>query len=64
MTTEQCFDACPCKDWQPIESAPKDGSFVKMREGELAPFTAYWAGGRWRYVEFQHSNRPTHWRPL
>lgn len=49
-------------DWQPIETAPKDGTIVLLREREWAPFHAYWAGGRWSAIDFARSNRPTHWK--
>lgn len=49
-------------NWRPIETMPKDGTIVQVREGEYAPTHAYWAGGRLRHVEYQHSNRPTQWR--
>jgi hypothetical protein len=55
-------------DWQPIETAPKDGSVICCAE--------YWDGGwifwpdYWRkYLEpygegFGGCRRPTHWMPL
>lgn len=61
-------------EWQPIETAPKDGSdlllFVRTRHGrrETAVLPGFWMGPFW--VTFNHdgaisnSADPTHWMPL
>jgi hypothetical protein len=63
-------------DWQPIATAPKDGTDVLLfaREGECAPSvyvgrwsTSAWYGAAW--VAYEHRSEteyltPTHWMPL
>lgn len=60
-------------DWQPIETAPKDGTPVRALCGgitmlsTLYEFTAKWLDGRW-CAKFDHdqwrpiSPAPSHWR--
>jgi hypothetical protein len=50
-------------EWQPIETAPRDGRTFQIRERDLAPSIAYYKDGELRHVSFEHTNRPTHWRP-
>lgn len=50
-------------EWKPIESAPKDGTRIKVRYKDLAPCTAYWKHG-WHYIEYKHCPYPTSWQPL
>ena len=61
--------------WQPIETAPKDGTFIEAYAaftGLIAvawwsPATSY-SDARWRWniaEELENMKpRPTHWRPL
>jgi hypothetical protein len=58
-------------EWQPIETAPKDGSNVLVIEaGNSVPVVAYWDndmdGGWWGYWQTEQLNphKPTHWMPL
>ena len=52
-------------DWQPIETAPKDGTDVLVWCGG-AMFIAYMEVGRWFFDRTDHSVKPlpTHWMPL
>ena len=50
------------EDWQPIDTAPKDGTIIVVRQGKWAPHHAYWKYGRWHPIEYNASHRPTHWR--
>lgn len=51
--------------WQPIETAPKDGTLVLLFEDGVQ-YIAHWAetaGGQFfNDAEYQHN--PTHWMPL
>ena len=67
-------------NWQPIETAPKDGSYLLLWEQYSdAPFVGYWSGGSWS-VSHEHVDAEggwdganvvdalsmpiTHWMPL
>lgn len=60
----QAASATKVDRWQPIESAPKDGTRVLVWDGEewLARWQAY-NGGYWDADEYISEN-PTHWMPL
>lgn len=60
-------------EWQPIESAPKDGTkvlafgpHVNNREGSYIEVTPYWNGlhPRWSVEWMDGFGKPTHWQPL
>lgn len=54
-------------DWQPIETAPKDGTRVLVWHPYWnAASTAQWYGTDWRIVYDLKPfvSQPTHWRPL
>lgn len=53
-------------EWQPIETAPRDGTIIRVRQGSWTPVHGYFAGGEWRFVEYAHPNPAhlTHWMPL
>ncbi len=61
--------------WQPIETAPKDGTPILIFSAERCTScppktagmgTAYWCGGYWgitnQFYPLRH--KPTHWMPL
>jgi hypothetical protein len=52
------------EEWQPIETAPRDGTVIRLRQGNLAPCHAQWTKGEWYWIEFQHPSKPTEWQPL
>lgn len=67
----------PTPGWQPIETAPRDGTHVLvMLDGNLPPTSAHWFGpadwpglrsGGWYLSVQQHEGprlHPTHWQPL
>lgn len=49
--------------WQLIETAPRDGSIIKVRCGTWLPFHAWWRDGSWQPIEYSGSSRPTLWLP-
>lgn len=49
--------------WQPIKTAPKDGTEVLVYAGGF--FVAYWNGRSWDDGDFyDHIDDVTHWMPL
>jgi hypothetical protein len=58
--------------WQPIESAPKDGCEILAYQPESGEqFVVYWNGDGWQYAVVQiagvqHEIRcdPSHWHPI
>ena len=53
----------PERQWRPIATAPKDGTVIRVREGEWAPCHVYWSHGRWEGIEYAFTRRPTEWMP-
>lgn len=53
-------------EWQPIETAPKDGESILAWLPHLAlPGCIYYSGGHWRWVtNGGWAGVPTHWMPL
>jgi hypothetical protein len=53
--------------WQPIETAPKDGAYIFLCPWGDAPdaFVSFWLAGecRWANCEFAEHGL-THWMPL
>ena len=57
--------------WQPIETAPRDGTYILLfgrhsRRGGLIQITARWGGGDWESADDGYGAYiiPTHWMPL
>lgn len=55
--------------WQPIESAPKDGTPVYGKEEDLsvprlALYRCVWKNGAWHHLEFNSIKHPTEWKPM
>lgn len=64
-------------EWQPIESAPRDGTWIVLTDGTSVS-TGYWGGTcfgggpmawlvyghRSDYEEVDLDGTPTHWQPL
>lgn len=54
------------RQWKPIEAAPKDGTWVVIKQPGMGPVCVYWASGKWNNggSGVYHGKRPTHWMPL
>jgi hypothetical protein len=50
--------------WQPIESAPKDGTYVLVKGPGVYPCTVFWNGNSWDDGDFHDRIPATHWVPL
>lgn len=53
----------PWGKWQPIDTAPKDGTVILARQGGYYPCHLYWKDGGWLGVEYSVTHVPTHWLP-
>lgn len=51
-------------EWQPIESAPKDGTRILARQGEWLPHILWWEDGGWKSYLYEHTHHPTLWRRI
>lgn len=55
-------------EWQPIDTAPRDGTWVLIAAQNLYPCDAQWAKGDycegWCDIGGFFSTQPTHWMPL
>jgi hypothetical protein len=60
------------QEWQPIETAPKDGTWVAVVVDDCRPDVARYDQGRWETIadaldwqKYGHDEWPlTHWMPL
>lgn len=56
------------QSWQPIETAPKDGTSILATEIDGEPVVSYFDEGGWVYswhaYDGYHHWNPTHWQPL
>lgn len=59
------------KAWQPVETAPKDGTFIWLLSDSFAIRIGYWKGGRWVDLAKAEARgacdlsfEPSHWMPL
>lgn len=57
--------------WQPIETAPKDGTHITVFSPHALPCTVHWFDGGWHLSVNQCGEYsayvwglPTHWMPL
>ena len=58
--------------WQPIETAPKDGTYILLIGTQaglpdkrwIAPVTGHWSTNRTWHCDSFNLNNPTHWMPL
>ncbi len=50
-------------EWQPIETAPRDGTYILVFV-DVWHDVASWEAGLWLNTYGDHSMNPTHWMPL
>ena len=68
LAWSQAASAVQRSAWQPIETAPRDGSQILVWDGKDV-FIAWCCKGRWMYDDLMESPyltpwHPTHWQPL
>lgn len=56
-TPSACQCSCGCNDWQPIETAPKDGSFVLLHVPSGLETGAVTVGAYWKNDEREDNGR-------
>lgn len=58
------FLACGCQEWQPIETAPRDGTWLLLWDGGCRLIGHFYPPeGRWDNADGDEL-KPTHWTPL
>lgn len=67
-TVEQLFSFDAPSDWEPIETAPKDGTYFLGYEEDYGVHKCRWDknhdGGVGGFRNTRHGWSPTHWQPL
>jgi hypothetical protein len=60
MNEKKCFE------YMPINSAPKDGTILKLMTNTSNSFQlyrGYFKKGKWLGFPFKNEENPTHWKP-
>jgi hypothetical protein len=64
LLEEKLEEALRTNEWQPIETAPTDGTEVYgWCEASGHDIVEFWGHG-WRVVAYGYDRRPTHWKPI
>jgi hypothetical protein len=50
--------------WQPIETAPKDGTRLFLWSPDLGYHAGHWENAQWKTLTGFNAGGPTHWMPL
>lgn len=58
------LEAAEAAAWQPIETAPSDGSRILVFGGLHTRVKVAYANGSWWRQRASSTSTPTHWRPL
>lgn len=56
-------DALLGAEWNHFQTAPKDGTTFRLRQGSLAFTHGFYRAGQLVHIEYEHTHRPTHWAP-
>ncbi len=56
----------PDPQWQPIETAPRDGAKILTWSPKIGCREAYYSSGEWQDIDviLDGEWEPTHWQPL